>query len=77
MTRTRAGLALSILVLSLLLACSSTSETAKSQEPPTPPPLFVGVSPIYPPLAFIDANGEINGVEADFADLMAKQLGRP
>lgn len=39
-------------------------------------PLIVGVSATAPPILF-EENGEIKGVEADLAQLVAERLGRP
>jgi ABC-type amino acid transport substrate-binding protein len=47
---------------------------------PNPAPgsdsLLVGVTPNYPPMIF-KLNGEIRGLEADFAFLLSRELGRP
>lgn len=39
------------------------------------PPLRVGITPNLPPLAF-KQNGKISGIEADFAQMLGKELGR-
>lgn len=40
-----------------------------------PPPLRVGIAPNYPPLAFKE-NGELKGIEVDFAHRLGTALGR-
>jgi len=39
------------------------------------PPLRVGIAPNYPPLAF-KKNGQLEGIEVDFANRLGKALGR-
>ncbi|MGD9764286.1 MAG: transporter substrate-binding domain-containing protein [Candidatus Binatia bacterium] len=39
------------------------------------PPLRVGIAPNYPPLAFKE-NGDLDGIEVDFAQRLEKALGR-
>jgi len=39
------------------------------------PPLRVGIAPNYPPLAFKE-DGQLQGIEVDFAHKLGKQLGR-
>ena len=41
-----------------------------------PPPLRVGIAGNYPPLAFKE-NGELKGIEVDFAKRLGTALGRP
>ena len=41
-----------------------------------PPPLRVGIAPNYPPLAFKE-NGELKGIEPDFAKRLGSALRRP
>lgn len=57
--------------LSLLCACAGPDTAQKAS-----PPLRVGVTPDYPPLVFKE-NGEIKGIEADFARAAGETLGRP
>ncbi len=45
-------------------------------EVPAAKPLRVGVAPVAPPMIFKEA-GKIAGVEADFAEALGKELGRP
>ena len=40
-----------------------------------PPPLRIGIAPNYPPLAFKE-NGELKGIEVDFAHRLGAALGR-
>jgi polar amino acid transport system substrate-binding protein len=55
--------------VALALAVSST---ARAEEPP---PLRVGMSPNYPPLAFKE-NGHLKGIEVDFAKRLGGALNR-
>ena len=41
-----------------------------------PAPLRVGIAPNYPPLAFKE-NGQLMGIEVDFANRLGQALGRP
>ena len=41
-----------------------------------PAPLKVGVSPVFPPVIFKEA-GKVSGIEADFANALGAELGRP
>ena len=41
-----------------------------------PAPLRVGIAPNYPPLAF-KKNGQLTGIEVEFAERLGKALGRP
>lgn len=41
-----------------------------------PAPLRVGIAPNYPPLAFKE-DGQLTGIEVDFAKRLGKALGRP
>lgn len=56
------------LVLALGLGCAGMQGGSG-------PALRVGISPDYPPVAF-ESDGEIVGIEADLATLMANSLGR-
>jgi ABC-type amino acid transport substrate-binding protein len=60
--------------LAALAGCSRT--THPSAPPPAPPPsdIRVGIAPIYPPLAFKE-NGQLRGIEVDFAHQLALDLG--
>jgi len=44
--------------------------------PPSGPPLRIGISPNYPPLAF-EEDGVLKGIEVDFAKRLGPALGRP
>lgn len=70
----RRRLLLTILLAGILAGCASTVT-------PPPPvadvdPLRAGVAPDYEPVIF-KQGGEIRGIEADLAGLMAQSLGRP
>ena len=52
----------------LLAGCASIGRVAH-------PPLRVGVTPQFPPLAFVESN-QLSGVEIDFARALGKKLGR-
>jgi len=64
----------------LLAACLALTWSAggcarpRSTATALPAELKIGITPNYPPLAFKE-NGQIKGVEADFASLLGKQLG--
>jgi polar amino acid transport system substrate-binding protein len=62
-------------VLSVLVGCSTSKETA-NLKPAPPDPLRVGVAADYPPLIF-KIDNKIAGVEADLARLLAEKLGKP
>lgn len=77
------------LIRLLVLICAVLFTYSCAEKPKTPPPepvqqtqkkpgnlLRIGMSPNYPPIVFIQA-GEITGVEADFAHLLANEFGRP
>ncbi len=57
--------------LVLLAAAAATAEPAA-----TPAPLRVGMAPNYPPLAFKE-DGQMAGIEVDFAKRLGTALGRP
>jgi polar amino acid transport system substrate-binding protein len=57
-----------------LLACSSPPP--KPAAPPGPPPLVVGVDSTSPPYVFM-RNGQLVGLEIDFARALSTALGRP
>lgn len=63
---------LGIALLALLVPLVVHAEPAA-----TPAALRVGMAPNYPPLAFKDANGQLAGIEVDFAERLGKALGRP
>src|SRR5262249_53837214 len=48
--------------------------TGASLAADAPPPLRVGIAPNYPPLAFKE-NGELKGIEVDFAKRLGTALG--
>ncbi len=62
---------LSLGMLLFTLSCAHENVNVTSPEPP----LKVGLSPDYPPLAF-KADGQLKGVEVDFANAAGKEMGR-
>jgi len=69
------ALALFTLCLALILGAGGTVDAKeKAGTSGVPSPLRVGIAPIYPPLAFKE-NGEIKGVEVDFANKLAQSFG--
>jgi len=72
MSRATAGIfgRLAALVVMLAALCASGAPAADA-----PPPLRVGIAPNYPPLAFKE-NGQLKGIEVDFANHLGKALGR-
>jgi polar amino acid transport system substrate-binding protein len=73
-SNSRASL-LTVLWLILLLLLLTSGLGCAGMGGATGPVLRVGISPDYPPVAF-EREGEIVGIEADLAALMAKRLGR-
>ncbi len=69
-------------VLCALALFTATGGGARAADQPakgsdaTPAALRAGFAPIYPPLAF-KADGKLQGVEADFAQALQKELQRP
>lgn len=61
------------LSLVLLLSCTLVVAAAAA---PDAAPLRVGVSPSFPPLIYKEG-GKVAGVEADFAQALGAELGRP
>ena len=57
-----------------IMAIAVAAHPSRGDE--TPAPLRVGIAPNYPPLAF-KQNGELKGIEVDFAHRLGKALGRP
>jgi ABC-type amino acid transport substrate-binding protein len=53
------------------MACVQSSRADETAQPP----LRVGIAPNYPPLAF-KQNGELKGIEVDFAHRLGKALNR-
>jgi len=64
------------LFLSLVMAgCNQTVAPSTDREPPSGRPVLkVGVNPDYPPMIFT-RGGRIEGLEADFARMLAAELG--
>lgn len=60
-----------VVVLAVALIASGAARAGDA-----PPPLRVGIAPNYPPLAFKE-NGELKGIEVDFAHRLGTALGRP
>ncbi|MBI1815390.1 MAG: transporter substrate-binding domain-containing protein [Deltaproteobacteria bacterium] len=69
MKRFAATIGMALVALSVVSGCHH--ETSKVDGIPTD--LRVGIAPVYPPLAFKD-HGELKGVEADFAHMLAPDL---
>lgn len=63
-----------IVACALVVGCAAAERPAI--ETPKVPPLRVGVSPGSAPLVFL-RDGRVVGLEADFAQRLADQLGRP
>jgi len=61
-----------ILATSSLFSCATIHETTT----PKKEPLHVGVTPNYPPIIFI-IDERLSGVEADLAERLGDELGRP
>lgn len=89
---TRRGLAVDAVLLCVCLlvmfgGCAAPEKTTTPPPPPTvqrtpvppppaQPPLRVGMTPNYPPIVFKE-QGHITGLEADFAQGIGEELGRP
>ena len=67
--RSALGIALAIAMVLVTGACAGRSGGSSKT------PLRVGVAPYYPPIIF-EANGQISGLEADFAASVGAELGR-
>ncbi len=61
-----------ILTTSFLFGCATVHETARSENAP----LYVGVTPNYPPIIF-KIDGRLSGAEVDLAQLLGEALQRP
>jgi len=61
------------LILIQFLVCLASGWTVSAAEAA---PLRVGITPVFPPMIFREG-GKIAGVEADFAHLLGRELGRP
>lgn len=59
-----------------LLLSGCANSTSQSQDPNAPPPLRVGVSGNNPPMIYKAGRGDYDGVEAAFAKLLGRELGR-
>jgi ABC-type amino acid transport substrate-binding protein len=70
MSRAMATMVCGLAVLAVALSASGAARGAEA-----PPPLRVGIAPNYPPLAFKE-NGELKGIEVDFAHRLGTALGR-
>jgi ABC-type amino acid transport substrate-binding protein len=64
-----AGFVCAVLVLAVSGGCANSGLSFGGR------PLRVGISPDYPPVIF-EVDGEVVGIEADFARLVGKSLGR-
>lgn len=53
--------------------CTSSSSPSAAKRPA---PLVVGMNADYPPLTFKDTDGNLQGIEVDFARALGKALGR-
>ena len=61
--------------MALALGACATRQAAPPPTSPAPPPVLrIGIAPNYPPLAF-KKNGQIAGVEAQFASKLGSALG--
>ncbi len=67
----QAGVRAAFSAVALLAALCGTAHAAEEA-----PPLRIGISPNYPPLAFSE-NGVLKGIEVDFAKRLGSALGRP
>lgn len=70
----RAIRAAALVGLCLALVTGAREAADAKEQGGVPSPLRVGISPIYPPLAFKE-NGQLKGVEVDFANKLAETLG--
>jgi len=61
------------LALSSLVGCSAKAERPVDATTSLPAELRIGVTPNYPPLVF-KKDGKLQGMEIDFANLLAQQL---
>lgn len=69
------GLAFSLAAI-FLSGCQSIQSSATSPEiPPSPNILRVGITPNMPPFAFKE-NNQLVGMEVDFAEALANEIGR-
>jgi ABC-type amino acid transport substrate-binding protein len=78
--RIKMKIRISIMISSILLgffifSCAAPEHKETTTEPDVPP-LRVGITADYKPMIFI-SKGQIMGIEADFARLLAKELDRP
>jgi len=66
-----------VLLLAVCAACCfGMSQGSAAAEAPKVEPLRVGVTPNYPPMIF-KLNEKITGLEADLAERLGRELGRP
>ena len=72
----RSGALLALLVMGLAACAGRTISPSPQAAVASAPPLRVGVSSTVPPFAF-PQGGELVGLEVDFADALAHELGRP
>jgi ABC-type amino acid transport substrate-binding protein len=66
--------------LAFLVGCAQSPATPANPDSSSlggPAPLRVGVSPNAPPMVYKNAQGALQGLEIDFANRLAKDLGRP
>jgi ABC-type amino acid transport substrate-binding protein len=67
-----------VCLVGLLGGCASFGGGEGSGEPTTgPAPLKVGVAANAPPMVYKNGQGELQGLEVDFANRLGKALGRP
>ena len=64
---------ITLLVLAIFVFGSCTTAQIENAEPPS---LLIGVTTNYPPVIF-KQGGEIAGIEADLARMLARELGTP
>lgn len=72
--RTGRGAALLFALLATAVGARAAEPAAPGAAADAPVAVRIGIAPIYPPMAFKE-NGQIKGVEVDFATAMAKALG--
>src|SRR4051812_42117739 len=63
-------------ILATIVVASVVGVGANVRAADEPAPLRVGIAPNYPPLAFKE-DGQLSGIEVDFAKRLGAALGRP
>lgn len=66
-----------LLLVAVALLFSGCSGSGAPQAPKAVKPLVVGMDADYPPMTFRSSDGEVQGVEVNFAQALGKELGRP